>query len=85
MTYKGTNWARGDLGHDIERNPLMDCDQCGQSYRYQDYWHDRYVKGQSWNPNKVKWICDECIEQAKAEYELHKKRENHAQLTEWVA
>ena len=85
MTYKNSNWTRGELGHDIERNPLMDCPECNESYRYQDYWQERDVEGKEWNPNKVKWLCDDCIEQAKQEYELHKKRREHSQLKEFTA
>jgi len=83
--YKGTNWTRGDLGHEIDRDPMIDCHQCDEKYRYMDYWKPRYVDGTDWVPRQVAYICDECIEQAKREHELHKKRQRNAQITEWVA
>jgi hypothetical protein len=85
MTYKGSNWTRGELGHDINRNPLINCGMCGESYRYRNYWCERYVDGKSWRPDNVEWLCDECMEHVKREYELHKKKRANAQLTEFTA
>lgn len=69
----------------IDRNPHMSChaDDCDNSYNYQDYWEDRYVKNKDWNPAEIKWLCDECLEEMYAEYRRYKRRENHKTLSEW--
>lgn len=85
MTYKGSNWTRGELGHAVERDPSIDCPNCGESHLYQDYWKPRYVDGREWNPAEIHWLCDECLDAARREYELHQRREQHAVLTEFDA
>jgi len=83
MTYKGTNWTRGELGHDRIRDPSLPCMDCGEKYGYLNYWVPRYVDDRDWHPREVAWICDDCLERAEEEYRIHKRERNHAQLTEW--
>lgn len=84
MTYKGTGWTRGDLGNVPDRNPHIDCHECGDSYKWQDYWKPRYVEGRDWNPASVHWLCDGCLMAAREDYEEHKRRREHKQLTEFA-
>lgn len=85
MTYKGSNWTRGELGHDPVRDPAIDCPGCGEPHGYLDYWVPRYVDGKGWNPREITWLCDECIDTAKEEYELHKRKRQNAARTEFTA
>jgi len=84
MTYKGSNWTRGELGHAPERDPMIPCHECGEEYRYIGYWKPRYIDGKDWIPREVAWVCDKCLETVKAEYELHKKKERNAAITEFA-
>jgi len=84
VTYKGSNWTRGELGHDVIRDPSIPCEGCDERYGYLDYWVPRYVDGRDWNPKEVCWICDACLERAREEHELHKRKESHTQLSEFA-
>lgn len=84
MTYFGTNWTRGELGNVPDENPFIECPDCEKSYTWQGYWKPRYVDGKDWNPGNVEWLCDECLDRAKAEYELHKKKRDNAAITEFA-
>lgn len=63
-------------------NPFIDCENCGESYKYQDYWEERYVKDIG-APSELAWFCDECLEQFYEQYKRVKRRENHRTLGEW--
>lgn len=85
MTYKGTNWTRGELGHaPPDPNPSIPCVQCDTGYNFQDYWEPRYVEPDGVDPHAVAWVCDECIERAKAELRIHKNKQDHRQLGEFA-
>lgn len=79
MTYKGTNWTRGELGHGVpDPNPSIPCAECSDEYRFQDYWKPRYVEPEDATPREDTWLCDECKDWER------RREENHA-VTEWVA
>jgi len=67
----------------IDRNPSIDCDECDQSYYYQDYWQERYVEGKGWDPHKVHWLCDDCLDSMYEWYNTRKREEEHKTLQEW--
>jgi predicted nucleic-acid-binding Zn-ribbon protein len=75
---------RNERRGEIDRNPSIDCHKCGESHNYQDYWEERYVKGKDWNPAKVAWLCDKCINKAYSEYQLIRRGREHKQLTEFA-
>jgi len=64
-------------------NPSIKCPDCGQRYKFDDYWAERYVSDKSWNPREVRWICDECLEEMYEWYERRRRGREHKQLTEW--
>jgi len=74
---------RNERRGEIDRNPSIECEECENSYNYQDYWESRYVKGKEWNPAAVYWICDNCLEQMYAWHERRVKERQHKALTEW--
>ena len=41
-------------------DPIIDCDDCGEGYHFQDYWEKRYVKPNDVNEHEESWRCDEC-------------------------
>jgi hypothetical protein len=79
MTYKGSNWTRGELGHDIDRNPNIPCEICGRSFGCMEYWKPRW---EGFEPDTNESRCDECQERAD---EMHEKLENNQRITEFIA
>lgn len=77
---KGSRERRG-----IDRNPSIDCHECGNSHKYQNYWEGRYVDGYDWNPAEIYWLCDDCLDEMYAWYERRAAERNHRTLTEWSA
>jgi len=45
MTYKGSNWTRGDLGAVPEQPDTVACPVCGETYDVAEYWRPRYIEG----------------------------------------
>lgn len=79
--YKGTGWTRGDLGNVPDPNPFIDCHDCGESYKWQDYWKPRVVEGDRVDePNDPDepWRCDSCHERHERET---RRRKNNASLS----
>jgi len=64
MTYKGSNWTRGELGHaSPDRNPDIECaGDCGQSFTLDGYWSERYLEPAEIDEHEVDWLCDECVD-----------------------
>lgn len=61
-------------GGPIDRNPSMDCEECGTSYNWKNYWQHRIDSPED------EFICDSC----QAEKIRQKRRElNNQSLTEW--
>lgn len=81
MTYKGSNWTRGELGNVPDPNPSIPCQMCEESYAYQDYWKERYVDVENGNPHQDTWVCDECHERARDWLERQKRKRSNQQLT----
>jgi hypothetical protein len=67
MTYKGSNWTRGDLGAVPEQDPNVACPACGRTYDFEDYWKPRYVDADGPTPPTSDWECDECRSVTEAE------------------
>lgn len=62
-------------GH-VDRDPLIDCSECGIGRRWQDYWKPRIEDGRIENPRDDPWMCDTCRRQnARLK---RRKRENRA-------
>jgi len=81
MTYKGSNWTRGVLGNIPDLNPLIDCSDCGESYGWQDYWHERYVEAEDKNAHEDEFVCDSCEKERKNH---ERRRNNNLQLTAYL-
>jgi len=60
MTYKGSNWTRGDLGAVPEQPDTIACPVCGETYDFAEYWRPRYIEGDGTAPPTSEWECDEC-------------------------
>jgi len=67
----------------IDRSPSIGCDNCNEFYDFKGYWRDRYVEGKSWDPHKVSWLCDDCLDTMYEWYKLRKQERQHKTLTEW--
>ena len=82
MTYKGSNWTRGELGNVPDPNPYVPCASCEQQFKWRDYWQSRVLDGDRVDdPNSDEpWRCDECHERHER---LTRRRENNLELTEW--
>lgn len=80
MTYKGSNWTRGELGHpEPDPNEPLPCRDCGRDFPFQDYWKPRVIDGDRVDdPHKEPWRCDRC-------HRIHERRENNQKITEWSA
>jgi len=83
VTYKGSNWTRGELGNVPDRNPSVDCADCGEGFDWRDYWKPRVVDGDRVeNPNSDEpWRCDDCHEYHERQTRRH---ENNRTLEEAV-
>jgi len=81
MTYKGSNWTRGELGNVPDPNPLIDCSECGVPYAWQDYWYERYVEAEDKNAYEDEFVCDSCEEQKKRH---ERRRKVNQQLTDAI-
>jgi len=85
MTYKGSNWTRGELGNVPDENPSVPCADCGKSFRWRDYWKPRVVDGdrvEEPNDPDEPWRCDDCHDR----YERRtRRRQNNQRITEWTA
>jgi len=67
----------------IDRNPSIDCPECGESYGYKEYWMPRYVDGVECHPRQLRWICDDCLDEMYEWYEDRVAEREHVTLTEW--
>ncbi|ELZ96212.1 hypothetical protein [Haloferax sulfurifontis] len=79
MTYKGSNWTRGELGNVPDENPRIDCADCGESFAWRDYWKPRVVEGDRVEDPRTDepWRCDDCHERHER---LTRRRENNQTL-----
>ena len=82
MMYKGSNWTRGELGHERPADPSVPCAVCESHYKVNNDWGPRYIDNDQHEPDG--WVCDECIERARQEYDLAKKERNHKNLQEFA-
>jgi len=81
MTYKGSNWTRGELGNVPDPNPLIDCSECGESHGWQDYWYERYVEAEDKNAHEDEFVCDSCNEERE---KLEQKKMNNQNLSAYL-
>jgi len=81
MTYKGSNWTRGELGNVPDENPSVDCADCGESFNWRDYWKPRYVEPDDVDPRTATLRCDECRERHER---LTRRRENNQTLEKFA-
>lgn len=81
MTYKGSNWTRGELGNVPDENPRIDCADCGESFAWRDYWKPRYVEPDDVDPRTATFRCDDCKER----HERQKRRRENNQTLETFA
>jgi hypothetical protein len=78
MTYKGSNWTRGELGNVPDTNPTLACDgPCGRSWSFKDYWDGRWQLG---DPATATMLCDECLSEA---IDYHDRKTKNKEITEW--
>jgi len=84
MTYKGSNWTRGELGNVPDQNPFVPCFDCGTDFKWQDYWKVRYVDGLDFNLHETALLCDDCLERYREEYDLYKRKQQNASLGEFA-
>ena len=83
MTYKGTNWTRGELGNVLPRNPTVECAEptCSATTKA------RQLPGE-WqatnNPSEVV-LCPSCKQRVRGTKRTpsEMRRENNSQLTDW--
>lgn len=66
-------------GQPVDRDPLLSCEICGESRRWQDYWKDRILSAD--DPEDAPLWCDGCEEEIET---LRRRRSNNAKITEWV-
>lgn len=54
-----------DTTNMIDKNPQIDCADCNQAYRWQDYWKPRVEEGDRVEDPRSSepWRCDECHRQ----------------------
>lgn len=77
MTYKGSNWTRGELGNAPDENPSIDCVDCGEPFGWRDYWKPRVVDRDDVDPRTATFRCDDC----KRRHERQtRRRENNQDL-----
>jgi len=85
VTYKGSNWTRGELGNVPDPNPSIDCADCDESFDFRDYWKPRVIEGDRVeNPNDPDgepWRCDDCHERHER---LTRRREKNQELTAFI-
>jgi hypothetical protein len=67
-----------------DQNPDVPCYDCGNSFGWEDYWIERYVDGVDFNLHEIVFLCDHCLEEYHKVYELHKRKEQNAQLGEFA-
>lgn len=42
-------------------NPYIPCaGECGDRFKFEDYWKPRYVEPDDVTPHEVEWLCDDC-------------------------
>lgn len=78
MTYKGSNWTRGELGHPApDPNAPVPCHGCGRDYPFRGYWKERVIEGERVeDPHEEQWRCDRC-------HEIHERRRANQSLAEF--
>lgn len=74
MTYKGSNWTRGELGHVPDENPVIECKDCGESFGWRDYWKERI------NRPEDPFLCDSCLNER---VRRQRREENNQEITRW--
>jgi len=67
MTFRGSNWTRGELGAVPEQDEYIACADCGDEYHFQDYWVPRYLSGSNHTDDIREWYCDECADKSRQE------------------
>jgi hypothetical protein len=67
MTFKGSNWTRGDLGAEPEQDEYIACAECGDEYNFREYWVPRYLEGDDRTDDVREWYCDDCSTQSRHE------------------
>ena len=59
-------WSYDDLDAEYnpqpapDPNPRMPCHECGDEYRYKEYWKPRYVDPDDVDPHEATWLCGDC-------------------------
>jgi hypothetical protein len=71
---------RGGDAQPVDRNPSIDCADCGEPFGWRDYWKPRVVEGERVDePNSDEpWRCDDCHERHER---LKRREENNQPLT----
>lgn len=62
----------------IDRDPLVDCRICRDSYRWQDYWKPRIMEAD--DPRHAPYWCDECEREVQR---LRRRLSYNQKLTEF--
>lgn len=84
MTGYGGLHPNDDAGHAMyeeqrthggpDPNPYIPCaGDCGDRYKFEEYWKPRYVEPEDANPHEDEWLCDNCLT-------LKQRRENNQDL-----
>jgi uncharacterized protein YlaI len=84
MTYKGSNWTRGELGNVPDRNPTVHCaeETCDRSEQAKDLTDDWQLE----NDPEIPVLCPECKERASIESKTPTEaaKENNKSLQEFA-
>jgi len=67
MTFRGSNWTRGDLGAVPEQVELIACADCGDEFDFEGYWVPRYLAGGDRTDDIREWYCDDCADRSRHE------------------
>lgn len=68
-------------GGPVDRNPYMDCERCGESFRWKDYWKPRIDDGRIENPHEEPFLCDSCHEE---KTRLERREANNRSMQEFL-